>query len=76
MRERTDTVELTFDNPENLKHRSDAVVFNGLAFISGALASDVSADIAGQTTQFWRSWTSGSRVRAPTRATFFPPRSG
>lgn len=44
-------MELTFDNPENLKHRSDAVVFNGLAFISGALASDVSADIAGQTTQ-------------------------
>jgi enamine deaminase RidA (YjgF/YER057c/UK114 family) len=42
---------ITFDNPESLKHRSDAVIYNGIAHISGALASDVSADITGQTEQ-------------------------
>lgn len=44
-------MDITFDNPENLKHRSDTVIYNGLAFVSGALASDTSADIAGQTAQ-------------------------
>ena len=44
-------MDIAFDNPENLKHRSDAVVCNGLAFISGALPSETSADMAGQTTQ-------------------------
>jgi enamine deaminase RidA (YjgF/YER057c/UK114 family) len=42
-------MDVTFHNPGNLKHRADAVVYNGVAYISGALASDTAAGITPQT---------------------------
>ncbi|AWN38366.1 Rid family hydrolase [Methylobacterium radiodurans] len=44
-------MQIAYDNPDDLKHRSDAVVFNGLAYISGALPHDVSAAVADQAAQ-------------------------
>ncbi|MCJ2127184.1 RidA family protein [Methylobacterium sp. J-077] len=44
-------MDINFQNPGNLKHRSDTVIYNGVAYVSGAVPSDVSVDIAGQTDQ-------------------------
>ncbi|RTE93646.1 RidA family protein [Bradyrhizobium sp. LVM 105] len=41
----------TYLNPGNFKHRSDAVIHNGVAYVSGAVPSDTSLDIKGQTAQ-------------------------
>jgi enamine deaminase RidA (YjgF/YER057c/UK114 family) len=38
-------------NPHQLAHRSDAVVWNGVAYVSGAVPHDGSTDIADQTRQ-------------------------
>jgi enamine deaminase RidA (YjgF/YER057c/UK114 family) len=42
---------IAYLNPGKLKHRSDAVVHNGIVHVSGAVPSDVSQDIQGQTAQ-------------------------
>lgn len=38
-----------YQNPGNLKHRSDTVIHNGIAHVSGAVSADRSLDIRGQT---------------------------
>jgi enamine deaminase RidA (YjgF/YER057c/UK114 family) len=38
-------------NPAKLQHRSDAVIHRGVVHVSGAIPSDVSQDIRGQTAQ-------------------------
>lgn len=38
-------------NPQNLAHRSDSVVWNGVAYVAGAMPPDGSKDIAEQTSQ-------------------------
>ncbi|NYT82586.1 RidA family protein [Alcaligenaceae bacterium] len=44
-------MDITYNNPGNLKHRSDTVIHNGIAYVSGAIPFDSSADIAGQARQ-------------------------
>src|SRR5690554_2314677 len=41
----------TYYNPQNLKHRSDAVIHNGLAYLSGVIPTDHSADFDTQVQQ-------------------------
>lgn len=40
-----------FINPQSLKHRSDVVVHNGIAYVSGALSADSALSVAEQTKQ-------------------------
>ncbi|MBN9438230.1 RidA family protein [Bosea sp. (in: a-proteobacteria)] len=44
-------MEPTYLNPKGLKHRSDTVVFNGVAYVSGVVPADNSVTIADQTRQ-------------------------
>lgn len=44
-------MSITYKNSRNLRHRSDAVIHNGVAYLAGVIASDSSADIIGQTRQ-------------------------
>lgn len=44
-------MSIVYKNPQNLKHRCDSVIHNGIAYVSGAIPSDCSADIATQTQQ-------------------------
>jgi enamine deaminase RidA (YjgF/YER057c/UK114 family) len=44
-------MEPLYINPKNIKHRSDTVVFNGVAYVSGVVPSDNTASIADQTSQ-------------------------
>ncbi len=41
----------TYINPDNLPHRSESVVHNGIAYLSGVIPSDTSGDITAQTRQ-------------------------
>ena len=41
----------TYHTPGNFRHRSDSVVANGIAYVSGTVPSDPSLDIKGQTGQ-------------------------
>src|SRR5690606_29433980 len=38
-------------NPANLKHRSDTVIHHGIAYLSGVIPTDSTADITTQTQQ-------------------------
>jgi enamine deaminase RidA (YjgF/YER057c/UK114 family) len=42
---------ITYQNPGNFKHRSDTVIHNGVAYVSGAVPADTSLDIRGQVAQ-------------------------
>lgn len=44
-------MDITYQNPENLRHRSDTVIYNGIAYLSGVVPLDTSADIQAQTQQ-------------------------
>ncbi len=44
-------MNMTYSNPGNLKHRSDVVVHNGVAYVAGAVPADVGQDMRGQTEQ-------------------------
>lgn len=44
-------MEPRYINPKNLKHRSDTVVFNGVAYVSGVVPSDNTLPVAEQTRQ-------------------------
>ena len=41
----------TYINPNNLPHRSEAVIHGGIAYLSGVIPSDASVDITAQTQQ-------------------------
>ncbi len=44
-------MDIVYKNSENLKHRSDTVIHNGIAYMSGAIPWDSSTDIATQAQQ-------------------------
>lgn len=44
-------MSITYKNAKGLKHRSDAVIHNGVAYLAGVIATDVSDDMVGQTRQ-------------------------
>lgn len=44
-------MEPHYINPQNLRHRSDTVVFNGVAYVSGVVPSDNSLPVGQQTQQ-------------------------
>ena len=43
--------DIIHQNPENLRHRSNVVIHNGIAYFSGVIPTDSSADIRSQTQQ-------------------------
>ena len=44
-------MEIVYKNRDNLRHRCDAVIHNGIAYLSGVIPKDASADISTQTAQ-------------------------
>jgi enamine deaminase RidA (YjgF/YER057c/UK114 family) len=42
---------ILYQNPANLKHRSDTVIHNNIAYLSGVIPTDNAADITTQTEQ-------------------------
>lgn len=44
-------MNVTYHNPGNLKHRSDVVVHNGVAWVAGAVPNDTGADFRSQVEQ-------------------------
>jgi enamine deaminase RidA (YjgF/YER057c/UK114 family) len=50
-RKKERAMSIVYQNPGSFKHRSDTVIFNSVAYISGAVPSDNSLDIRGQTIQ-------------------------
>lgn len=44
-------MEPHYINPQNLQHRSDTVVFNGVAYVSGVVPGDNTLPVAEQTRQ-------------------------
>jgi enamine deaminase RidA (YjgF/YER057c/UK114 family) len=44
-------MNITYKNSANLKHRSDTVIHNSVAYLSGAIPTDSSADITAQAQQ-------------------------
>ncbi|MEY9178880.1 enamine deaminase RidA (YjgF/YER057c/UK114 family) [Bradyrhizobium sp. USDA 326] len=44
-------MRIVYQNPGGFKHRADTVIFNGVAYVSGAVPSDNSLDIRAQTAQ-------------------------
>ncbi|RTZ47831.1 RidA family protein [Candidimonas sp. SYP-B2681] len=44
-------MNIVYKNSANLKHRSDSVIHNGIAYVSGAIPSDSSVDIITQSQQ-------------------------
>lgn len=44
-------MEPRYINPQNLRHRSDTVVFNGVAYVSGVVPADNALPVAEQTRQ-------------------------